>query len=191
MGRPRAFDRDEVLDRAVELFWTHGYEGTSIADLEAELGVGRQSLYNTFGDKQALFLAALDRYAHRDRERVSDLESPTGGLEAIRRYFASALDFLTAGDRDRGCFLVRSIVDMGSEVPEVADRCQRSGVRTRRALKRALQVAVEQGEIGADSDVDGLAELLLTLSYGLSTLRRSGADREEMASVVEALLEKL
>ena len=191
MGRPRGFDRDEVLDRAVELFWTHGYEGTSIADLEAGLGIGRQSLYNAFGDKQALFLSALDRYAQRSVGILQDLESPQGGLEAIRRYFAANVDFLTADDRERGCFIARSIVDMGGEVREVADRCQRSGTRTRRALRRALSVALERGEISRDSDVEALVGLLMTLSYGLSTLRRGGAGREEMASAVEALLGRL
>lgn len=191
MGRPRGFDRDEVLDQAVELFWTHGYEGTSIADLESGLGIGRQSLYNTFGDKQALFLAALDRYAQRVGGMLRELESPTGGMEAIRRYYSEALDFLAADVEERGCFLVRSIVDLSGELPEVTDRCQRSGARTRRALKRALDVALERGEISSDSDVDALVGLLMTLSYGLSTLRRGGAGRDEMAAAVEALLGRL
>jgi hypothetical protein len=122
---------------------------------------------------------------------LEELEAPAGGLEAIRRYYSATLDFLTADAGERGCFIARSIVDMGGEVPEVADRCHRNGNRTRRALRGALTVALERGEISPDSDVDALAGLLMALSYGLSTLRRGGAGREEMASAVEALLERL
>ena len=73
MARPKEFDIDQVLDRATELFWTKGYEETSMRDLEEGLGVGRQSLYSTFGDKRDLFLAALDRYASLQRERIAPL----------------------------------------------------------------------------------------------------------------------
>ena len=90
MARPKEFDIDQVLDRATELFWTKGYEETSMRDLEEGLGVGRQSLYSTFGDKRDLFLAALDRYSSLQQERIEPLLAPDAGLAAIRAYFARA-----------------------------------------------------------------------------------------------------
>src|SRR5438093_12545846 len=97
MPRPKSFDEDVVLDQAVELFWERGYDGTSLADLEAHLGLGRQSLYNTFGDKQALFLKALERY-RRDAAQgpIAHLAAPGAGFADIRKYFTAMVDALTA-----------------------------------------------------------------------------------------------
>src|SRR6185312_856599 len=87
MARPKSFDENAVLDQAVELFRARGYEGTSLAELESHLGLGRQSLYNTFGDKQALFIKALDRYRRATGAAMADgLNLPDAGLEAIRDY---------------------------------------------------------------------------------------------------------
>src|SRR5919199_5772684 len=106
MARPKSFDQDAVLDQAAQLFRERGYEGTSMADLETYLGLGRQSLYNTFGDKHKLFLKALDRY----RKEVSDaalveLTAPDAGLEAIRAFFHAAVEAHTARGPRLGCLL--------------------------------------------------------------------------------------
>src|SRR5690349_24968801 len=97
MPRPKSFDQDTVLDQAVQLFWERGYEATSMADLEAHLGLGRQSLYNTFGDKQALFLKALERYRNDvGGEALARLNAPGAGLDAIRSVFHWVVESLTA-----------------------------------------------------------------------------------------------
>src|SRR5713101_4688267 len=88
MPRPTSFDEDAVLDQAVQLFWERGYEGTSLADLETHIGLGRQSLYNAFGDKQTLFLKALERYQRAVMEKVlAHLNASGAGLDAIRAFF--------------------------------------------------------------------------------------------------------
>src|SRR5262249_1274392 len=102
MARPKSFDEDAVLDQAVQLFWERGYDGHSVADLEAHVGVGRQSLYNSFGDKQALFLKALDRYERNAGAAIEQLAVSDAGLEAIRRYFHWAVDSQTAPGPRRG-----------------------------------------------------------------------------------------
>src|SRR5918999_5563657 len=96
MARPKSFDEEAVLDQAVQLFRERGYEGTSLADLEAHLGLGRQSLYNSFGDKHALFLKALDLYRREVGEPgVSRLNAPGAGLQAIRAFFRWSVHMLT------------------------------------------------------------------------------------------------
>ena len=100
MARPKEFDIDQVLDRATELFWTKGYEETSMRELEEGLGVGRQSLYSTFGDKRDLFLASLDRYAAIQRARLAPLLEPDTGLEGIRRYFGEMVSRPRAASPD-------------------------------------------------------------------------------------------
>src|SRR5262245_45794190 len=97
MPRPKSFDEDAVLDRAAQLFQQCGYEATSLADLEAHLGLGRQSLYNAFGDKQSLFLKALERYQRTvTTDDLSRLKSSGGGLDAIRAHFRATVESLTA-----------------------------------------------------------------------------------------------
>src|SRR5215211_2354422 len=124
MARSKSFDQDAVLDRAAELFWERGYEGTSMADLEAHLGLGRQSLYNAFGDKQALFLKALERYRqHAMREPISILTAPGAGLEAIRAYFSGSIERLTTETPRRACLVANTIVERSSQDPEALLSC--------------------------------------------------------------------
>src|SRR5882724_3967842 len=116
MPRAKSFDQDAVLNQAVELFWERGYDGTSLADLEAHLGLGRQSLYNTFGDKQALFLKALERY-RRDASQgpIAHLAAPGAGFAAIREYFKAMVNGLTASEPRCSCLMVNTILERGSQ----------------------------------------------------------------------------
>src|SRR5215210_3872796 len=109
MGRPRSFDESAVLDQAVELFWSRGYEGTSMADLEEHLGIGRQSLYNAFGDKQDLFLRALERYATRGAAGPeARLTAPGAGLAELRAYFDDVLEMVASSSDRRACMVVQT-----------------------------------------------------------------------------------
>src|SRR5215211_1091932 len=112
MPRPKSFDQDAVLDQAVQLFWERGYEGTSLAELEAHLGLGRQSLYNTFGDKQTLFLKALERYRRIMSEEVlAPLNAPDASLDAIRAFFKASVESLTAPGPRRACLVANTILE--------------------------------------------------------------------------------
>ena len=123
MARPKTFDDDAVLDRALQLFRQRGYEGTRMADLEAHLRLGRQSLYNTFGDKQALYLKALERYQRQTSDTLrSVLDAPDAGLDALRRWLAMHTASLTAPGERAGCFVVNSVVERPQDTATVA-RC--------------------------------------------------------------------
>src|SRR5215831_5988718 len=113
MAGKKAFDPDQVLDKAIDLFWNQGYEGVSIEDLVQRMGVGRGSLYDTFGDKHALYLAALSRYLAKNQGPILKLPDQTGRLsEMLERFFHACIEQLLSDPARRGCFLVNATVEM-------------------------------------------------------------------------------
>jgi TetR/AcrR family transcriptional repressor of nem operon len=189
MPRPKSFDEDAVLDQAVRLFQERGYEATSLSDLEAHLGLGRQSLYNTFGDKQSLFLKALERY----RRSIADgplarLNAPGAGLEAIRDYFRLAADCLGSSGPKQTCLVASTIVELGTQDPEALLCCNQSRAELERSFRRALTQARSRGELSPSLDVEGTATLLVVQTYGLNVLAKAGATAGELHAAVEALL---
>ena len=189
MARPKSFDEDAVLQQAVQLFQEQGYEGTSLADLESRLGLGRQSLYNTFGDKQALFLKALTRYQRAVAEGpVAHLHIPGAGLDAIRAFLLATVESLTTPGSRRTCLMVNTILERGTQDAEASLRCNHARVELERALRRALAQARKRGEIAERIDVEATATLLVSQTYGLNVLAKTGATAGELYAAVEALL---
>jgi TetR/AcrR family transcriptional repressor of nem operon len=189
MPRPKSFDESAVLDQAVELFQERGYEGTSVADLETHLGLGRQSLYNTFGDKQTLFLKALERYHRAVSEgALAQLNAPGAGLAAIRAFFRASVKSLTAPGPRRACLIANTLLERGSQDPDALLRCNRARADLERGLRRALAQAKTRGEVGQDLDVEATATLLVIQNYGLSVLAKTGATPQELHAAVAVLL---
>lgn len=188
MARPKSFDDDAVLDCAIQLFRERGYEGTSMADLESHLRLGRQSLYNAFGDKRELYLKALERYQDQSAARtLAELEAPGSGLEAVRRWLEANVSNLTAEGLRAGCLVVNSMVERPADVPTAA-RCAGARARLTAALRIVLARAQAQGEIPAGRDLDGLVALCVTHLYGMAVLARSGTSAAELRRASEALL---
>lgn len=189
MPRPKSFDEDAVLDQAVQLFWERGYEGTSLADLETHLGLGRQSLYNAFGDKQALFLKALERYKRAVMGGALAHLSPSGaGLDAIRAFFRATVERLTVPGPRRACLITSTILERASHDADALLRCNHARADLERAFRRALAQAKTRGEVAKDLDVEATATLLVIQSYGLNVLAKTGATAEELNAAVEVLL---
>ena len=192
MGRHRSFDENAALDTVAELFWSQGYEGTSLADIEARLGVGRQSLYNAFGDKRALFLRALERYSSWNAERlVNPLLSPGAGLGAIRGYFDFLVEFLTPEGERRGCLVANSLLEMGVGDVGVAERCKANQTLVLRGLTQALSNAVANDELPNTTEVDVTARMLLAQTYGFSVLSKSGMSRRQLSELAAEVVERL
>ena len=189
MPRPKSFDEDTVLDQAVQLFRERGYEGTSLADLEAHLGLGRQSLYNTFGDKQTLYLKALERYRHTTAdEALAQLATPGAGLEGIRAFFRAAIATLTAPGERKSCLFVNTVLERGSQDADALKRCNHARDALERSFRRVLAQAKSSGELPGSLDVEAAATLLVIQHYGLNVLAKSGAMAEDLESAVEVLL---
>ena len=189
MARTKEFDPDAVLASALELFWARGYEATSMADLVEHLGIGKASIYATFGTKHDLYLKALDRYVgNKTPVELSDLSQPGPVLPAVRalveRYGEEAL----GDDAPRGCFVVNAATE---RLPDDADtgrlvEASWGGLET--ALTSALIRAQAQGELGPERDPRSLARFLLTVLQGLRVL---GKGRPAPGRVRDAVREAL
>ena len=192
MARPREFDEVKAISQAAAVFWRKGFADTSIGDLEDALSMGRQSIYNAFGDKRALFLLALDQYYEKASEPLQlAFAGEAQGLEAIRRYLEGVVSFQTSTEDRLGCFLTRSLVDHGTLDPDVASKCQNNEKRLYSAFSKALEKASEIGEISDTLDMEAAAQQLCLQVYGLSVMARSGTSRDSLLSSVHFLVERL
>ncbi len=191
MSRPRAFDPDEALDKAMHAFWRKGFGATSMTELTEATGVGRQSLYNTFGDKQGLFLAALERYVAATRAVVRDhLLAGDGGIEAIRAHLLAAIARRTSGAGPRCCLAALSALERAD------DDETRRGVRAvfaivEDAFVQALVAGMQRGEITTGKSPRELARFLVMSVNGLGVLAAAGTSRAALEPLVDSIVRAL
>jgi TetR/AcrR family transcriptional repressor of nem operon len=192
MARPKEFDRDQALERAMELFRTEGYEGASLDDLTRATGVGRQSLYDTFGDKRALYLAALARYREStDCSLLAVLEEPKPLRVALREILDQIIEQTTSPAGGPGCMLISAAVERGESDQEVR-RCVGGAHATRtRALERRFARAQRAGEIGAHHDPAALAQFFYSTIQGMLVVARSTAERRALEQTARVALSVL
>ena len=193
MARPKEFNETVALQAAVDCFWQRGYEATSIRDLAASMGLNAQSLYNTFGDKQALYTRALNRYLDcTTRNRLHRYELSLPPKEAIRRFFAEIIDH-SVKDRDRkGCFLVNSALDVAPHQSELGTLIAEQFREIEVFFKRCIVSAQADGTAPRNIDAGSTARLLLGVLLGIRVLARSAPKRSLLEDVVRpafALLE--
>ena len=193
MGRPKQYDRTELLDKSVELFRQRGFNGTSTAELVAELGVNRKSMYAEFGSKQGLFEATLDHYERNHLSRVlAPIEAPDAGAEAIRRAFS---DYASASEgwfNGKGCLMCNTAVERGALDPASGQYVAAYLERLTRAFQHALVNAQEAGDISESADIDELASFFTTALIGVAACVRAEAPPEQLhaaAGVATSVLE--
>lgn len=192
MARFKTFDTDEALERATELFWANGFEGTSIQDLEGRMGIQRGSLYHAFGDKQRLFLAALDRYDQVVVRRLADkLAQGASGLAAIRQFFQARVDAAQDTAHPRGCLITNSAVERAPTDPETYRKVRACLAEIEAAFFAALTRAQKAREIREAADGRALARFLTNSAQGLAVLERAGVSRSFLADVVRVTLSVL
>lgn len=183
-GRPRAFDRDAALEKAMHLFWRKGFEATSMAELTAAMDIGAPSLYAAFGSKEALYAEALCHYRkHFGRLTWGNFETaPTAraAVESLLRDSAVALSGGSGGPR--GCMLALASVDRDSHA-ELCEAVRASRTENIARLEARFARAVEAGEIAAGTDLAALARFVQAVQNGMSMLARDGATREELTGV--------
>ncbi|MFE1268368.1 TetR/AcrR family transcriptional regulator [Streptomyces sp. NPDC058758] len=193
MARTKEFDPGAALRAALDLFWARGYEATSMADLVEHLGIGRASIYATFGNKHELYLKALDRYLEtRDPGLVEELSAPGPALPAVRalvRRFATEAS--TEGERLTGCFVTNSAAELAPRDPAVARRVELSWEQVETLLHAALARARTQGELPADRDPRALSRMLLVLLQGIRVVGKASADPARVRDAAEEALRLL
>jgi TetR/AcrR family transcriptional repressor of nem operon len=186
-GRPREFDTDEVLDRVIDVFWTKGYEATSVADLAEVSGLNKSSIYNTFGSKEQLFRLAIDRYVD-GREAIFHalLRDGSSGLGDVLHMLKLARREADAPLGWRGCMAVNTTTELGGREAAVTSMSTHFRDDIRISFRAALDRAAAAGEIDADA-VERYAELLLAFMLSLSVFSRGGADRTELGRQFDAM----
>jgi len=192
MARPKEFDRDEALQKAMEVFWSRGYEAASINDLVKHMGINRQSLYDTFGDKHALYLQALDRYREVEGRKMFELlEQPGSIKKALRQLFQGVVEGAFCDGQRRGCF-------MGNAMSELAGRCKETAAKTcgnmmvaEEALYRALLRGKKGGEIKGGRDLRAVARFLYSSLQGLQLMAKATQDRKTLEDIVKVTLSVL
>ena len=185
MARPREFDEVTALEAAIECFWQRGYEATSVRDLANKMGLSAPSLYNTYGDKHALFVQALERYLdHSTRARIERLEKSLPPKQAIRRFIEEIIE-RSVNDRERrGCFLINSALEVAPHDRElgalIADRL----AEIEAFFRRSIKAAQAKGHVPRDRIAKDLARLLL----GIRVLARSKPERALLEGVARPAL---
>ena len=192
MARPREFDEEEVLGRALEVFHAKGFDGATLDELEQATGLGRGSLYGAFGDKRALFLKALALYLDTAlRERMARLQCPEAGkAEIVALFRGVARDAL--GDRERkGCMVTNCSIELADRDPDLACQAARSLDLFERAFAGAIRQAQAGGDIGAGRDPVRLARDLTVCMEGMLVLARVRPDAAWLDDAVSAVEEAL
>lgn len=187
LGRPREFDIERAIDRAMELFWRKGYEGTSLADLTKALGITRPSLYAAFGSKKELFRKALDRYVEGPSAYVAQALDAPSAREVAELMLRGAIE-LNCNPRHPGCLMVQGALACGPESEPVRKElaARRSGGE--RAILERLKRAKADGDLPRDAIPADLARYLRSVVYGIAVQAAGGATREELHKVADTAL---
>jgi TetR/AcrR family transcriptional repressor of nem operon len=192
VARLKAFDEDRVLDQAVDCFWLRGYEATSVRDLAGSMGIGGASLYNTYGDKRALFVRSLERYANRSmRERVARLEANHRPKEAIEAFLAEIIERSVADPDRKGCLLVNSALDVAPHDAAIGKAVGGYLDEIRAFFRRNIEAARKAGEVPKRLDPEAASAHLLGVLLGIRVLARTGAKRKMLESVAQPALDLL
>ena len=188
IGRPRTFDRDTALDQAMEVFWRHGYEGATIAQLTEAMGINPPSLYAAFGSKEALLKAALDRYTARREAWMEEVLSAPTTREVTARMLMGVAEKQTDPSNPPGCLLVQGGLACGSGSANVPFELAARRAQTEEQLRHRFERAKAEGDLAEAADPAALARYVSAVITGMSVMASSGADREALAQVAEVAI---
>jgi AcrR family transcriptional regulator len=187
-GRPREFDVDQALERALRVFWRKGYEGTTLPDLTRAMGINRPSLYAAFGSKEALFRKALDRYREGPAAYFREaLEEPTARAVAERLLYGG-IDVVTDRRNPRGCLLVQGALACGEAAEAVRRELVSRRLASEAAIRGRFERALSEGDLPADSRPADLARYIVAVLHGLAVQAAGGASRAQLRRVAAMAL---
>jgi AcrR family transcriptional regulator len=188
MGRPREFNVDQALDKALNVFWRNGYEGTSIADLTEAMGINPPSLYAAFGNKEKLFRKALDRYVQQRTSFWNEAAEKPTARGMVEHLLRESADFLTEECNPPGCMLVRNAMQCSAAEESIERELASRRATGEVILRERLAAAKQSGELPADLDPQDFARYLMTVLEGMSLRAASGSSREELHKVADMAL---
>ncbi len=191
MGRPPTFDRQEALDKATHVFWEKGFESASLQDLEEAMGIGRASLYNTFGSKRELFSEAMDHYGElMDAELLAPLRKPGPARKVLANFFRHVIDF-HASSRAPCCLAVKSAVTTSRVDRKTAAWVARFMQELEDAFVRLLNRARKEGELTSDHSSRALARFLTSTVQGLAVTASIRRNRKVLQDITRTALSAL
>ena len=186
MARPREFDEAQVLDQAMEAFWAHGYEATSVADLMEATGLAKGSLYKGFGDKRSLFLRALERYLGRGLDGLRALSGDgASGAESLRHWLSVIVSMATCSGVRKGCMAVNCTVELAPHDEEVRAILRRQERSVERVYAELVERGIQDGSLRPDLDPRASAEWLTTVVDGLQVRGKLGLTRPQAQRAVD------
>ncbi len=186
-GRPRSFDRERALHRALEVFWKHGYEPATVGELCAAMGINPPSLYAAFGNKASLFMEAVEHYETTYWAAPWRLLDEEPDLRrAMERFLLEAAAVLSSLDAPCGCMVVLATANISPEAQDVHDAMKALREVSRTNFRKRLARALDAGELPPGTDIEALASVFTTLLQGLSIQARDGAPREELERIARA-----
>jgi TetR/AcrR family transcriptional repressor of nem operon len=192
MTRTKEFDPDEILNKAIDLFWDKGYNGCSMQDIVEGLGLSRSSIYETFGDKRQLFLEALKKYQRAGLEAMKkDVNAASDVREVLVQIFESILPGNLNCSFERGCFMVNSAIELAPHDPDIAAIVKDNQREVEDILCKAIEKGQQSGQVTTSLDARSIARFLYTNISGMRVTARSGADRKELEAVIKVALSVL
>lgn len=188
MGRPRAFDTDKALDAAMEVFWRKSYQGASIADLTAAMGINPPSLYAAFGSKEGLFRAVLERYDEIGKGFLTRVLEAETGRAAVEAFLYGVADNATDPNSPPGCLVVQAGMACPEEaetIPEVLAKHRQTAEMT---LRDRLQCGKDAGEFAPETDIATMTRYAVAIANGMCVQASAGATREELYAIADMTL---
>jgi AcrR family transcriptional regulator len=189
IGRPRAFDVDQALDRALKVFWRKGYEGTTLPDLTKVMGINRPSLYAAFGNKEELFRKALDRYDEGPAAYVREALNEPKARAVAERLLAGAIDMVTDRRNPRGCLMVQGALACGEAAESIRRELVSRRLASEAALRKRFERALSEGDLPVDARPADLARYIVAVIQGISVQAAGGASRAELRRVAALALQ--
>lgn len=187
-GRPLSFDREAALKAAMYLFWEHGFEATSVADLCRAMGITPPSLYAAFGDKRSLFRDAVDCYLGGVTPILLDIAAAPTARAAAHNLLHNAAMGNTDEHTPAGCLLASSIVSSSADAADIRDELARIRQEIELALRSRIQRDVDHGLLAPGSDSELLAGHIFAVVQGMSTLAKDGAGRQKLLGIAECAM---
>lgn len=189
MARPKDFDKEEVLTKAMHTFWRYGYEGTSMQTLVSNMGINRGSLYDTFGDKRSLFLAAIAHYEQTVvSQMMASLYAPDANKQTIIDLFRELVAKIISTEDYYGCLVTNIAVELCPDDQDTKSRIDQKFQQLTSAFKQALIKAQAQGEIGSDRNLDSIAQYLTSSLQGLRVISKVNRDPATLNNIVNVIL---
>ncbi|WP_348648878.1 TetR/AcrR family transcriptional regulator [Rhizobium sp. P38BS-XIX] len=191
-GRPPAFDRETVLASARDTFWKHGYDGSSIADLTAAMGITPQSLYAAFGSKADLYRETLDQYRRMPRPVAGNpLMDKVDTVTAFEGFLTNSAGIFTAPEHPKGCMISTAVLNCAEENEPIAHYVASMRLQTLAAFVSRIERGISEGDMRPDTNAASLARFLGAIVQGMSVQARDGATTDELLAMIDHALSEL